>query len=86
MPENYIFNGTPMLTTVDNPYDPSTEFVSWYTYDLSKGYNSCGVLARIAKTSDRLTDEENAYELERAIDRIIELDFTGMRKKVYAHA
>ena len=85
MNEGTEFNGTPILTTTDNPYDPSTQFASWFLFDVENGYNSCGIVARLARTSDRLTDEENAEELERVIDRIIELDFTGKRKKVYAH-
>ena len=87
MPEenDYIFNGTPMLTTKDNPYDPSTQFASWFVYDVEHGYNSCGILARLSHTSPRLSDEENVAELEDVIDRIIELDFTGNRMKVYAH-
>ena len=79
-----IFRGTPMLTTTDNPYDPFKEFTPWYLYDLEKGYNSCGYLARMSYTTDRLSDEENAAELERAIDDILEHDFRGIYKKVYA--
>ena len=71
-----------MLTTIDNPYDPFNSFDSWYMFDLDKGYGSCSYLARIAKTSDQLTDEENALEVERAIDEIIRLDFMNVYKKV----
>ena len=71
-----------MLTTIDNPYDPFNQFDSWYMFDLDKGYGSCSYLARIAKTSDQLTDEENAIEVERAIDEIIKLDFMNVYKKV----
>ena len=71
-----------MLTTIDNPYDPFNQFDSWYMFDLDKGYGSCSYLARIAKTSDQLTDEENALEVERAIDEIIRLDFMNVYKKV----
>lgn len=70
------------LTTIDNPYDPFEQFVSWYMYDIEKGWNSCEYLARLARTSDQLSDEENNAEIEQAIDRIVELDFTNMRKKV----
>ena len=71
-----------MLTTLDNPYDPFNQFDSWYMFDLDKGYGSCSYLARIAKTSDQLTEEENAIEVERAIDEIIKLDFMNIYKKV----
>lgn len=37
------------LTTVDNPYNPKTQFEEWFLFDVEKGYNSCGYLDRIAK-------------------------------------
>lgn len=70
------------LTTFDNPYDPFEQFTSWFLFDVVKGYNSCGYLARIAKTSDQLSDEENESEIERAIDEIIRYDFRNIYKKV----
>lgn len=70
------------ITTIDNPYDPFTQFEEWFVYDVVNGYNSCGYLARIARTSNQFTDEENAREVERAIDEIIRYDFTGLYKKV----
>lgn len=71
-----------MITTYDNPYDPFDEFDSWYRFDLDKGYDSCGYLARIARTSEQLTDFENNREIERAIDEIIKYDFMDMYRKV----
>lgn len=70
------------LTTFDNPYDPFTQFESWWLYDTEKGYNSCAYLGRIANTSDALSDEENEDEIERAIDEIIKYDFMNIYKKV----
>lgn len=71
-----------MLTTFDNPFDPFEDFSNWFLFDIEKGYNSCGYLARIAKTSNQLTDGENAAEIERAIDEIIKYDFMNIYKKV----
>ena len=71
------------LTTIDNPFNPFTDFTKWFLYDIEKGYNSCAYLARIARTSDQLSDAENLNEIERAIDEIISLDFMGIYKKVY---
>lgn len=70
------------LTTVDNPFDPFEQFISWFLFDIEKGYNSCAYLARLASTSSELTDEENEEENERAIDEIIEHDPTGLYLKV----
>lgn len=71
-----------MLTTVDNPFDPFKDFDNWFNFDIEKGYNTCSYLARIAKTSDQLSDHENDLEIERAIDEIIEHDFLNIYKKV----
>lgn len=71
-----------MLTTFDNPYDPFTQFTEWFMYDVEKGYNSCGYLARIANVSDELTEQETDREIERAIDEIIKYDFMNIFKKV----
>ena len=70
-----------MLTTVDNPYDPFDNFKEWYMYDVQKGYNSSSYLARIAKTSDEMTEFENDEEIERAIDEIMKFN-PGIYKKV----
>lgn len=71
-----------MLTTIDNPFDPFEQFTQWFLFDTEKGYNSSAYLARIAKTSDSLTDKENDQEIENAIDEIIRLDFMNIYKKV----
>ena len=70
------------LTTVDNPYNPFTQFGDWFMYDVEQGYNTCSYLARIAKTSDSLSDTENNEEIERSIDEIIKNDLQGIYLKV----
>lgn len=70
------------LTTNDNPYNPFTQFDSWFQFDEEKGYHSCAYLGRIARISDQLSDKENDLEIERAIDEIIKYDFRNIYKKV----
>lgn len=72
-----------MLTTFDNPFSPFDDFDSWFQFDSDKGYNSCSYLARIAHTSEQLSDYENNKEVERAIDEIIKYDFMNIYKKVW---
>lgn len=71
-----------MLTTIDNPFNPFTNFEQWFDYDCEKGYYSCSYLARIAKTSDMLSEKENDEEIERAIDEIIQYNPLGIYVKV----
>lgn len=70
------------LTTIDNPYSPFTDFEQWFMFDVEKGYNTCGYLARIAHTSDELTEQETTEEINRAIDEIIKYDFMNIYKRV----
>ena len=70
------------LTTEDNPYDPCDEFDDWYGYDVYQGYNTCSYVARIARTSDELSDAEYNQAVEAAIDEILELNLTGNYKKI----
>lgn len=70
------------LTTIDNPYDPYEQFDQWYQYDLDHGYNSSGLLMRLAETSSQFTDNENAYEIEKAIDKIVANDPLNIYKKL----
>lgn len=74
------------LTTFDNPFNPFEQFTSWFLFDVEKGYNSCSYLARIARTSDQLSEEENELEIERAIDEIIKYDFMNVYRKVKRNA
>ena len=71
-----------MLTTTDNPYDPFTQFRDWYDFDTSLGYHTCAYLARVAKSTDDLSDEDENKDIEIAIDEIVELNVLGIYKKV----
>ena len=70
------------LTTFDNPFDPFDQFNDWFNFDVDKGYNTCGLLDRIARTSDAMSEVENKKEIERAIDEIIKYDFLNLYIKV----
>lgn len=70
-----------MLTTFDNPFDPFEQFTDWFMFDVEKGYNTCSYLARIAKLTDDMSDQEVNDEIERAIDEIIQYDFMNIYKK-----
>jgi hypothetical protein len=77
-------NETVALSTVDNPFNYFDDFDSWYYFDeVVLHHGCCELLDRIAHTSDTLTDEENAIEIERAIDQIVSTDPLCIYIKVY---
>ena len=71
-----------MLTTVDNPYDPFDEFNEWMMWDLRAGYNSPGLLARVAITSDDLSEADQEQANEDAIDEVVLMNVLGVHRKV----
>lgn len=70
-----------LLTTKDNPFNPSKDFDSWFNYDQLFD-QCCSLLDRVARTSDQLSEEENDREIERAIDDIIKYDLSNVYVKV----
>lgn len=71
------------ITTFDNPFSPFTEFEKWYQFDTEKGYYTCNKLARLSNVTNLMTEKEENEEIERAIDRLIEIDPLDIYKKVY---
>lgn len=71
-----------MLTTIDNPFNPFTQWDDWLRFDTDHKYFTCEYLARIAITSDDLSVADYAKAVENAINEIIELNILGIYKKV----
>ena len=74
------------ITTIDNPFDPFDDFTSWFMYDVEKGYYTSSKLARLVKLTDDMTEKEENEEIERAIDRLIEIDPLDIYVKVVREA
>lgn len=62
------------ITTIDNPFDPFDDSTDWFMFDTEKGYYTCSKLARLTNLTEDMTEKEELEEIERAIDRLIELD------------
>ena len=71
-----------MLSTIDNPYNPFDDYVSWLLYDNEHGYNSHCYMMRIAQLTDDMSSAEENEEIERAIDEILEYNPLGIYIKV----
>lgn len=71
-----------MLTTYDNTYDPFTQWDEWYAWDMNAGYHTPGLLDRVARLSDELSEADQFIILQQAIDEIAKENVSGMHKKV----
>lgn len=74
-----------MLTTVDNPYDPFTQFNEWYVWDEKAGYHTLSYLGRVLVTSHELSQADQDAATTQAIDEIVRNN-VGLYKKVVASA
>lgn len=60
-----------MLSTSDNPFNPTTQFDEWRVWDETEGYNTLAYLARVTTTSDELPYAVQSQAIEDAIDEIV---------------
>lgn len=72
-----------MLTTVDNPWSPFTNWDEWYAYDEVAGYHTLALLGRVAVTSDELSDADYELAIANAIDEIVQENVSGVHTKAY---
>lgn len=71
-----------MLTTIDNPFNPFTQWDEWKRFDEDHGYFTCNYLARIAKVSGDLSDMEYEQAVDAAIDEIVKFNILGVYRKI----
>jgi hypothetical protein len=71
-----------MLTTVDNPYDPFTQWDEWFVWDQTAGYHTPGLLARVAVLSNDLSEADQHEAVQDAIDDIVRENVLGVFRKV----
>lgn len=67
-----------MVTTLDNPWNPFTQFDAWYAEDIRLGHDTCGALARLSATGLNLFEDENAPILNSAIEDLLNADPYGI--------
>lgn len=76
-----------MLTTFDNPFNPFTDFITWWKVDMLLGHNTCSLLAEMSNTSDAASDEVNDEYIQEAMHEIVEMSpyiFRIVRESDYA--
>lgn len=74
-----------VLTTIDNPYNPKTDYVKWRIWDIDNGYNTEEYLARLTDIPDDvdLGNDWIVNELgNEAVRIILDNDVLGIYKLV----
>jgi hypothetical protein len=62
-----------LLSTTDNPRNPFDDWVGWYLEDIRLGYDTCGLVARLASVSDSVDDEAEIA----AMRDVVKYNFSG---------
>jgi len=75
-----------MLSTIDNPWNPFTHWDEWYAWDEAAGYHSTSLLARVAVSSNELSDYDQELEITNAINEIVRENVSGMHRKFYRNS
>ena len=70
------------ITTLDNPYNPFTDFDNWHQFDEEHGYCTCGLIVRLGIFDDDMPPGILHDEFERVVDEIYEYNILGIYKKV----
>lgn len=71
-----------MITTVDNPFDPRSDFGAWDEWDRAHGYNTSAYLDRVAMLPDEVPDVVIDKMRDDAIQEIIDIHGGGLYEKL----
>lgn len=83
MSNNEKENSEFMITTLDNPYNPFTQFDEWKAFDEGEKYFTLSYLGRIVDYSNCVTEEDRRNARESAIEEIIRVNPLKIYCKVY---
>lgn len=70
------------LSTVDNPFDPFTNYDAWNTWDVTAGYHTSQFLARHLALSNDMSDVDYERSIELAVDECVRENVVGVFIKV----
>lgn len=70
------------LTTIDNPFDPFTQFEQWFAFDEQMGYHTCALLGRVSAPTLSLSEADYQEDTNNAIDEVLRHDYANVYKKV----
>lgn len=75
-----------MLTTIDNPYNPFTQWDDWLRFDRDQGYYTNEYLARVAETDELNTNKQNEQAIRAAMREIVMFNPTNLWVLAYKPA
>jgi len=73
-----------MLSTIDNPFNPFTQYDEWFAFDTQHRYYTVNFLARVVRSSSDLSEADQSLAMEEAIDEIVRENVLGLYIKVPA--
>lgn len=68
-----------MLTTIDNPYDPYTEYDQWLDWDHEHGYFTQEYMGRLANVAM----DTDGDDLDAITDRVIQFILKNDSENIY---
>lgn len=60
-----------MLTTIDNPFNPKTDYDKWQTWDRENGYHTEQYIARLIEMDEEY-DVNDELKLDQINDKVIQ--------------
>lgn len=72
-----------LLTTTDNPYNPFIEWRKWYMWDVTHGYNTCGLLDRVAMVPETLGADVEMEAIHFAMMTIVRENLSGHHTLIF---
>lgn len=64
----------PMITTIDNPFNPRTHWDEWLAFDMRSGYNTLNYIARVEEGSSAISISEQNIAYLRALSEIVTMN------------
>lgn len=71
-----------MLTTIDNPHSPFTDYEAWLAYDERQGHYTNSLLARVAVMSADMSEADQEFVIDEAMNEIVKENVSGLYVKV----
>lgn len=71
-----------MVTTIDNPFNPFTDFDAWRSFDVDHGYYTLEYMARLTDVTSDNTEDEYNEAINDAVKRICRLNLLGIYRAI----